>query len=78
MGTMTLRKRLGMLRGVFGELMPHRDPHTIGPALWALYHQTGKDFEVSVVSVEGTTQWRKGVEQEVAGSCPARHPKKSS
>jgi hypothetical protein len=75
MGTMTLRKRLGMLRGVYGELMPYRDPHTAGPALWALYHQTGEDFEVSVVPVEGTTQWRKGVEQEVAGSCPARHPR---
>jgi hypothetical protein len=36
MGTMTLRKRPGMLRGVFGEIMPYRDPHTAGPALWAL------------------------------------------
>jgi hypothetical protein len=62
MGTMTLRKRLGMLRGVFGELMPYRDPHTAGPALWALYHQTGEDFEVSVVPVEGSTPWRKGLE----------------
>jgi hypothetical protein len=62
MGTMTLRKRLGMLRGVYGELMPYRDPHTAGPALWALYHQTGEDFEVSVVPVEGSTPWRKGLE----------------
>jgi hypothetical protein len=43
MGTMTIRKRLRMLRGVYGELMPYRDPHTAGPALWALYHQTGED-----------------------------------
>src|SRR5215203_1397920 len=53
MGTMTLRKRLGMLSGVYGEHMPYRAPHTAGPALWALYHQTGQDFEVSVVPVEG-------------------------
>lgn len=62
MGTMTLRKRLGMLRGVYGEVMPYRDPPTAGPALWALYHQTGEDFEVSVVPVEGSTPWRKGLE----------------
>jgi hypothetical protein len=61
-GTMTLRKRLGMLRGVYAELMPYRDPHTAGPALWALYHQTKEDFEVSVVPVEGSTPWRKGLE----------------
>ena len=59
---MNLRKRLGMLRGVYGEFMPYRDPHTAGPALWALYHQTGEDFEVSVVPVEGSTPWRKGLE----------------
>ena len=62
MGTMTLRKRLGMLRGVYGKLMPYRDPHTAGPALWALYHQTGVDFEVPAVPVEGSTPWRKGLE----------------
>jgi hypothetical protein len=62
MGTMTLRKRLGMLRGVYAELMPYRDPHTTGPALWALYHQTGDDFEVSVVPGEGPTPCCKGLE----------------
>jgi hypothetical protein len=51
-----------MLRGVYGEVMPYRDPHTAGPALWALYHQTGEDFEVSVVRVAGSTPWRKGLE----------------
>jgi hypothetical protein len=86
MGMMMLRKRLGMLRGVSGKLMPYRDPHTAGPALWALYHQSGVDFEVCAVPVEGSTPWRKGLEalaialyrqeQEVAGSCPARHPRK--
>ena len=36
MGTMTLRKRFGILRGVNGEVMPYRDLHTAEPALWAL------------------------------------------
>src|SRR5215218_4642994 len=62
MGTMTLRKRLGMLRGVYGELMPYRAPHTAGPALWALFHPTAEEFEASVVPVEGSTPWRKGLE----------------
>lgn len=61
-GGMALRSRLGMLRGVFAEDMPYRDPHTAGPALWALRQETGEDFEVSVVSVEGSTPWRKGLE----------------
>src|ERR1043166_8492915 len=30
---MTLRARLGMLRGIYGPVMPYRDPHTAGPAL---------------------------------------------
>ena len=55
MNTMNLRKRLGMLRGDYSELMPYRNPHTAGPALWALYHQSGEEFEVSVVPVEGST-----------------------
>jgi hypothetical protein len=62
MGTMTLRKRIGMLRGVYGEVMPYRAPHTAGPALWTLDHQTGVDFEVHVVPVEGSTPWRTGLE----------------
>jgi hypothetical protein len=61
-GTMTLRKRISMLRGVYGPVMPYRDPHTAAPGLWALRHQRGCDFEVSVLVVEGTTQWRKALE----------------
>lgn len=61
-GTMTLKKRLGMLRGVYQPEMPYRDPHTAGPALWALRHATGCEFEVSVVPIEGSTPWRKGLE----------------
>ena len=61
-GGMTLRRRLGMLRGVYADVMPYRDPHTAGPALWAIRHRTAEDFEVSVVPVVGTTPWRKGLE----------------
>src|SRR4051812_37491759 len=59
-GTMTLRKRLAMLAGVYGTEMPYNDPHTAGPALWALRLQTGEAFEVSVAPVEGPAPWRKG------------------
>ncbi|MBD2341452.1 GIY-YIG nuclease family protein [Calothrix sp. FACHB-156] len=61
-GTMTLKKRLGMLRGVYEEEMPYRDPHTAAPALWALRHSSNCEFEVSVLPVQGTTSWRKGLE----------------
>jgi hypothetical protein len=59
---MTLKKRMGMLRGIYGEVMPYRDPHTAGPALWALHQLSGCDFEVSVAEVVGETPWRKGLE----------------
>ncbi len=61
-GTMTLRKRLGMLRGIYASEMPYRDPHTAAPALWALCHSSNCLFEVSVLPVQGTVQWRKGLE----------------
>jgi hypothetical protein len=58
----SLRGRLGMLMGIYAQVMPYADPHTAGPALWALRHATGCEFEASVVPVEGSTPWRKGVE----------------
>ena len=61
-GSMNLRKRLAMLRGLFADEMPYRDPHTAAPALWALRDQHGCHFEVSVAPVEGSTPWRKGLE----------------
>jgi len=61
-GTMTLKKRMGMLTGVYKDVMPYRDPHTVGPALWALRDRDGVEFEVSVAVVEGSTPWRKGLE----------------
>ena len=30
-----LRDRLAMLRGIYRDKMPYRDPHTVAPALWA-------------------------------------------
>jgi hypothetical protein len=61
-GSMTLRRRLSMLRGVYADVMPYNDPHTAGPGLWALRHAAGVDFEVSVLPVEGSTPWRKSLE----------------
>lgn len=59
---MDLRKRLGMLKGVFNNEMPYRDPHTVGPALWALKHKYNCDFEVSVAPIEDNKVWIKGME----------------
>src|SRR5262245_50121838 len=40
-GGMTLRKRLGMQRGVYAAEMPYTDPHTAAPALWAMRQAPG-------------------------------------
>jgi hypothetical protein len=61
-GSMTLRKRLAMLVGVYGAQMPYRDPHTAAPALWALRQGTKCDFEVSVAAVDGSLQERLAIE----------------
>jgi hypothetical protein len=58
----SLRGRLGQLGGAYGPVMPYRDPHTGAPALWALRHRDGCDFEASVTEVPGETPWRKAVE----------------
>lgn len=58
----SLRGRLGMLNGIYREEMPYRDPHTAGPALWALLQLTRCEFEASVTVVPGATPWRKAVE----------------
>lgn len=64
---MTLRERLSMLNGVYKAEMPYRDPHTAGPALWAikdLYARQGQrcEFEVSVCVIEMDAPGRKGFE----------------
>src|SRR5262249_34195573 len=50
-GKMTLRNRLGMLRGIYDSVMPYRDPHTAGPALWALRQLGNQPFLVSVIPI---------------------------
>ncbi len=58
-----LRQRLGMLKGVYKDVMPYNDPHTAGPALWALRQSQGCDYEASVaVAPELSTRSRKGLE----------------
>lgn len=59
-GQMNLRRRMAMLKGIYLDEMPYRDPHTAGPALWALLQSTGTAFEVSFCPVVGDTSWRKG------------------
>lgn len=58
----SLRGRLGQLGGVYRAQMPYRDPHTAAPALWALRHQDGCDFEVAETEVPGTAPQRKALE----------------
>jgi hypothetical protein len=60
---MGLRQRLGMLNGVYGEVMPYRAPHTVGPALWAMRDKTGSEYEASVCLLpDASTPKRKGWE----------------
>ena len=58
----SLRGRLGQLSGVYHAQMPYRDPHTAAPALWALRHRDGCDFEAAVIEVPGTVPERKALE----------------
>lgn len=66
-GRMNLRARIRMLKGTYGPVMPYRDPHTAGPALWALRQLDERPFEVSVAVVEDSTPWRKGLEALAIG-----------
>lgn len=61
-GQMNLRRRMAMLKGIYLDEMPYRDPHTAGPALWALLQTTGIPFEASFCHVTGETPWRKSLE----------------
>ena len=58
----SLRSRLGMLSGVYRDDMPYGDPHTAGPALWALRDALGCEFEASVTVFEGSAPERKALE----------------
>jgi hypothetical protein len=58
-----LRPRLGMLSGVYKPVMPYNDPHTAGPAFWALKQQKNCDYQASTAIVSSqSTPHRKGVE----------------
>jgi hypothetical protein len=60
---MGLRKRLGMLSGVYGPVMPYNDPHTAGPALWAQKRLEDCEYEASVVVMRDlSTPQRKAQE----------------
>lgn len=73
-GTMTLPKRMGMLRGVYSDEMPYRDPHTVAPALWADRHRNGLDYEVSVLPTPDlSTPERKGYEALVVALYRQEH-----
>jgi hypothetical protein len=63
----SLRARLGMLRGIYAPEMPYRDPHTAGPALWALRDAATDGgaacvFEASVAPLARAAPERKGWE----------------
>ena len=72
-GQMHLRRRMAMLRGIYLDAMPYRDPHTAGPALWALHHATGIPFEASFCPVTGDTPWRKSLEAVAIARHRQRH-----
>jgi hypothetical protein len=57
-----IRERLTMLKGVYRTEMPYRDPHTVGPALWAQRQLGGDDYEASACAVVGDVRWRRSLE----------------
>jgi hypothetical protein len=57
-----LRRRLGMLKGVYRTGMPYCDPQTVGPALWAQRLLGGEEYEASTCPVVGDAPWRKALE----------------
>ena len=62
-GTMTIRKRVGMLHWIYDSVMPLCDPHVAGPGLWALLQDRQTPFEVSVMPLPGVdVAVRKGQE----------------
>lgn len=58
----SLRERLGALSRCHSDTMPYRDPHTAAPALWALRHSTGCEFEASAMTTAGDPLLRLGRE----------------
>lgn len=60
--TSNLKSRMGQLAQLYKDAMPYRDPHTAAPILWAIRHKYNCDFEVSVLPVECSSQWLRGLE----------------
>jgi hypothetical protein len=58
----SLRGRLSQLNVTYRAEMPYADPHTAAPALWAMRHGDGCDFEASVVVVTEVDQIRRALE----------------
>ncbi len=71
--TKDLRKRVGMLNGIYGDVMPYSDPHTAGPGFWALLQDEGCDFEIAVAEVTGDVVSRKGLESLVISTHRVEH-----
>ena len=63
----SLRERLSALSRCHAEQMPYRDPHTAAPALWALRHANGCEFEASFAAVAGDSHTRKSHESLAIG-----------
>lgn len=59
----SLYKRLSHLGRLYtSSEMPYNDPHTVAPALWALYQDHGRPYEVSVCPLDLDTPQRKAME----------------
>lgn len=59
-----LYSRLSHLKAIYTATeMPYNDPHTVGPALWALFQDTKIPYEASVCPLVGISEpSRKGLE----------------
>jgi hypothetical protein len=58
----SLRGRLGQLNELYRADMPYADPHTAAPALWAMRHRDGCDYEASFIAVLDADQLRRALE----------------
>lgn len=54
--------RLQALKRIDQKEMPYRDPHTVGPALWAQQQLTNEPYEASTCSIESDLRWRRALE----------------
>ena len=75
-GRMNLRRRMAMLRGIYADQMPYRDPHTAGPGLWALLGRAASRSRSRSARWtrrrRGGRDWRRSRSQRTARSTGAR------